>query len=143
MKGINLGRVILGGLLAGVIFNISEFLLNEKVIKDANEAAMKALGKTVPQSGSAMAVWIVFGFVMGFLAVWLYAVGRPRFGAGAGTAARAGVFFWVLTGLMPQIVMWNLGLFPLSGLTLIWTLVETVVATVVGAWLYKEQGAPA
>jgi hypothetical protein len=141
MKGINLGRVILGGLLAGVIFNISEFLLNEKVMKRDMETAMKALGKPAELSSSALAVWIIFGFVMGFLCVWLYAVGRPRFGAGAGTAARAGIFFWVLTGFLPQIAMWNMGLFPISVLALAWTLVEAMVATVAGAWLYKEEGA--
>lgn len=138
MGGINLVRVILGGLVAGIIFNVSEFLLNEKVMKGEMEAAMKALGKTVPQSGNAMAVWIIFGFVMGFLAVWLYAVGRPRFGAGPGTAARAGIFFWVLTGLLPQVAMWNMGLFPLSALALVWTLVEAMLATVAGAALYQE-----
>lgn len=143
MKGINLGRVILGGLLAGVVFNVSEFLLNEKVMKGDMETAMKALGKTSELQSSAMIVWILFGFAMGFLAVWLYAVGRPRFGAGAGTAARAGVFFWVLTGLMPHIAMWNMGLFPISPLALVWTLFEAMVATVVGASLYKEDGAAA
>jgi hypothetical protein len=143
MKGINLGRVILGGLVAGIVFNVSEFLLNEKVMKADLETAMKALGKPLADSSSAITVWIIFGFAMGFLAVWLYAVGRPRFGAGAGTAARAGIFFWVLTGLMPQIALWNMGLFPISPLALGWTLVEAMVATVIGASLYKESGAAA
>jgi hypothetical protein len=50
MKGINLGRVIIGGLVAGVLINISEFVLNTVVLKTEMEAGMKALGKTVPQS---------------------------------------------------------------------------------------------
>jgi hypothetical protein len=33
MKGINFGRVILGGIVAGILIKISEFLLNEKVLK--------------------------------------------------------------------------------------------------------------
>ena len=45
MKGINLGRVILGGIVAGILINISEFLLNEKVLKSDWEAAMRAFGK--------------------------------------------------------------------------------------------------
>ena len=32
MGKINLGRVLLGGLLAGLILNIGEFVLNEKVL---------------------------------------------------------------------------------------------------------------
>ena len=141
MGGINLGRVILGGLVAGVIFNVSEFLLNEKVMKGDMEAAMKALGKTAPMSGSALAVWIIFGFVMGYFAVALYAVARPRFGPGPGTATRVGIVFWILTGLLPQVAMWNMGLFPISVLALAWTLVEAVIATVAGAALYKEGAA--
>jgi hypothetical protein len=138
MGGINVGRVVLGGFVAGIIFNVSEFLLNEKVIKSDLEAAMKALGKSGELSGSAATVWIIFGFVMGFFAVALYAVARARFGAGPGTAARAGVVFWILTGLMPQVAMWNMGLFPISVLALVWTLAEAVLATLVGASLYKE-----
>ncbi|MGH9368053.1 MAG: hypothetical protein ACRD3M_10310 [Thermoanaerobaculia bacterium] len=143
MKGINLGRVFLGGLLAGLVFNVSEFLLNEKVMKSEMEAAMKALGKSGELTSSALTVWIIFCFVMGFLAVWLYAAVRPRFGAGAGTAAYTGMFFWVMAGLLPQIAMSNMDLFPFSWLALGWTLVEAIVATVAGAWLYKEDGAAA
>ncbi|MGH9364989.1 MAG: hypothetical protein ACRD1B_06965 [Thermoanaerobaculia bacterium] len=143
MKGINFGRVVLGGLLAGIVFNISEYLLNEKVMKSEMEAAMKALGKSGELTSSALTVWIIFGFVMGFLAVWLYAAVRPRFGAGAGTAARTGMFFWVMAGLLPSVAMWNVGLFPISWLALGWTLVEAMIATVAGAWLYKEDGAAA
>jgi hypothetical protein len=36
------------------------------------------------------------------------------------------------------IVMTNLGLFPFSALALIWFLIEDVVATIVGAWVYRE-----
>jgi hypothetical protein len=139
--GINVGRVLLGGLVAGIVFNVSEYLLNEKVMKSEMAAMMKSLGKSPELTSQALTVWIIFGFAMGFLAVWMYAVGRTRFGAGAGTAARAGIFFWVLTGLMPQIAMWNMGLFPISWLMLVWTLVEAMVATVVGASLYKEGAA--
>ena len=136
--GINIGRVILGGLVAGIVFNVSEYLLNEKVMKSEIGAAMKALGKSPDLTSQALTVWLIFGFAMGFLAVWMYAVGRTRFGAGAGTAARAGIFFWVLTSLMPMVAMWNMGLFPFSPLMLVWTLVEAMVATVIGASLYKE-----
>ncbi len=42
MGRINMGRVIVGGLLAGLIVNISEFVLNTMVIGLDMEAAMKA-----------------------------------------------------------------------------------------------------
>ena len=90
MGGINLGRVILGGFVAGIIFNVSEFLLNEKVLRADMEAAMKALGKAPADSASAITVWVILGFVQGFFAVALYAVARARFGAGPGFGCRGG-----------------------------------------------------
>src|SRR5215468_8275474 len=141
MKAINLGRVILGGLLAGVILNIGEFLLNEKVIKAENEAAMKALGKTMPESGQAMAVWMILGFVTGIALIWLYAAIRPRFGAGPGTAVKAGLLTWFFLSVCVSVIFWNLGLMPFVILATVWELVLYVIAAVAGAWLYKEEGA--
>ena len=140
MKSVNWGRVILGGILAGVVMNVSEFVLNEVVLKKSNEDAMKALGKTMPESGGTIGVWIVLGFVIGIAAVWLYAAIRPRYGAGPGTAVKAGIAVWVLGSLYMTVVL-NLGLYPINVLLLVWTLVEAIVSTVAGAWLYKEEAA--
>jgi hypothetical protein len=141
MKSINWGRVILGGIVAGVVVNVSEFILNEIVMKSQNEEAMKALGRTMPTGSGTMGVWIVLGFLIGIVAVWLYAAIRPRYGAGAATAVKAGIAVWILGSFYTTIVFWNLGLYPLSVLLLVWTLVESVVATVAGAWLYREDAA--
>jgi len=141
MKSINWGRVILGGIAAGIVVNVSEFLLNEVVLKKANEDAMKALGRTMPESGGTVLIWILWGFLLGIVAVWLYAAVRPRYGAGAATAVKTGVAVWILSPLFSSIVFWNLGLFPFNPMILVWTLVETVLATVVGAWLYREEPA--
>jgi hypothetical protein len=141
MKSINWGRVILGGIVAGVIVNISEFLLHGVVLKTAGEEAMKALGKSMPMSGSATAIWVLWGFLLGIGAVWLYAAMRPRYGAGPGTAVKAGIAAWFFTHLLCAIVFINMGLFAMGGETVptLWTLVESIVSTVVGAWLYKEE----
>jgi hypothetical protein len=142
MKSVNWGRVILGGILAGVVMNVSEFVLNEVVLKKANEDAMKALGKSMPESGGTILVWMILGFVIGIAAVWLYAAIRPRYGAGPGTAVKAGIAVWVLGSLYMTVVFWNLGLYPINVLLLVWTLIEAIVSTVAGAWLYKEEGMP-
>lgn len=145
MRPINFGRVILGGLLAGLIINISEFLLNAVALKKDYEDTMKALNRSAEVSGQQMAVWIIFGFVVGIAAIWLYAAIRPRYGPGPGTAARAGIAIWLLVSLLGSVAMWNMGLFAgrLIFLPIVWGLVEYVVAVVVGAWLYKEEGAAA
>ncbi len=43
MGNINLTRVLLGGLLAGVVFNVGEGILNELILRQDWEAAMQAL----------------------------------------------------------------------------------------------------
>ncbi len=145
MRSINWGRVILGGIVAGIVVNISEFLLHAVVLKTAGEEAMKALGKTVSMTGATIAIWLIWGFLFGIAAVWLYAAIRPRYGAGPGTAAKAGIGAWFFAHFLCAIVFMNMGLFPSGSMTvpLIWTLVEAIVATVVGAWAYKEAEATA
>jgi hypothetical protein len=72
--------------------------------------------------------------------VWLYAAIRPRYGAGPKTAMLAGFVVWALAYASSNAAMVFLHLFPL-GLMLAATavgLVETVVAGLAGAALYKE-----
>jgi hypothetical protein len=138
MGKVNLSRVILGGIVAGIIVNVSEGLLHDVVMKAQFEEALKALGKTPPQSGTALFWWLVWGFIMGITAVWLYAAIRPRYGPGPATAARAGIAAWILSCVLMTIAMTNLDLFPFNPLVLVWTLVEAIIATIAGAALYKE-----
>jgi len=140
MGRINTGRLILGGIVAGILVNISETVLNTVVLKRPWEEAMRALGKPMVMTSSAMMIWICWGFAYGILCVWLYAAIRPRFGPGAGTAMKAGFVAWLLAGLLPSVGMANMGIAPSSLLMIsgIWTLVESLIVTVVGAWIYRE-----
>jgi hypothetical protein len=142
MKSINWGRVFLGGIVAGLVVNVSEFLLHAVVLKNEMAEWMKSLGRPVPQGGSATVVWLVWGFLFGIAAVWLYAAIRTRYGPGAGTAVKAGFAAWFLMHFLCEIVFVNMGLSAYGNavLPLAWTLVEAILATVVGAWLYKEDG---
>ena len=138
MGKINFPRVILGGLLAGVVVNISEFSLHQVVMKAQEIETLKALGKTMPQGGAVILVWVLWGFAWGIGAVWLYAAIRPRYGAGAGTAVRAGLAAWFFSSLLMTAAMTNMGLLPFSGLEFCWTLVQSILAAVVGGWAYRE-----
>lgn len=138
MGRINLSRVILGGIVAGIVLNVSEFLLHDVVMKDRFRAALQALGKTPTESGTEIFWWVLWSFILGITAVWLYAAIRPRYGAGAGTAVRAGIAVWVLSCVLMTIAFTNLGLFPFMPMAVIWSLVGDLVATLAGAWLYKE-----
>jgi hypothetical protein len=128
-------------LLAGVVINLVEFVTNGIILKADWGQAMQALGKSPNITGSAIAIYNVWGFLVGIAAVWIYAAIRPRYGAGAGTAARAGLATWFLAVLLANLANYPSGVFPtrLLIITAVVALFEIVVATVVGAWLYKEE----
>ena len=89
MGRINVGRVLLGGLLAGLVINISETILNVVVAGQAMEDGTGARNLP-PVGGSAIGGFVVITFLVGIVTVWLYAAIRPRFGPGPGTAVIAG-----------------------------------------------------
>src|SRR5437016_11486110 len=139
MTNINGGRVVLGGLLAGLIINISETILNIPVLGEQMDAVMKARNLPVV-AGGAIAVFTAGGFVLGVLLVWLYAAIRPRFGAGAKTAILAGLVLWLLAYVWPALGNGLMGFMPMKLLTVavLWGLAEVIVAALVGGALYKE-----
>jgi hypothetical protein len=144
MSSVNWGRVILGGLLAGIMINMFEFFLNGVVLAKDWEAAIVALGRP-PMAGSQIAVFfiwgfLVWGFLIGISAVWLYAAIRPRYGAGPKAALCVGSFVWSLGYLLPSVTPFLLSLFPrrIFGIDLTVGLVEVLLATLIGARLYRE-----
>src|SRR5467141_1316418 len=96
MAHTNRSRVILGGLLAGLVINIGEFITNGVFLKDAWAQAMQALGRPSEIPGSAIVIFNIWGFLLGIASVWLYAAIRPRYGAGPKTAIRAGLVTWAV-----------------------------------------------
>jgi hypothetical protein len=139
MGKINVGRVILGGLLAGLIINVSESLLNLVVIADAMELALRQLN-VPPAGGGTVAIFVVFAFLLGIITVWLYAAIRPRFGPGPKTAVLAGFFVWLLAYLWPVLGDGLMGLFDpgLLVLAAVWGLFEIIIAALAGGWVYRE-----
>lgn len=145
MAHTNRVRVLLGGLLAGLIINVVEYITNGVVLREAWGRAMQALGKPAALSVGAIVIFNIWGFLLGIAAVWLYAAIRPRYDAGPKTAIRAGVFSWAVAVFLANLSNYPLGLFPgrLLVISSIVALVEIVAATLVGAWLYKEEEAAA
>jgi hypothetical protein len=141
MAHTNRGRVILGGLLAGVVINVVEFVTNGVILKDAWGEAMQAMNKPAQPSGSEILLFNIWGFLLGIAAVWLYAGIRSRYGAGVATALRAGLAVWFLSVFLADLGLGATGIFPvrLMVITGLVELFEIPIATVVGAWLYKEE----
>ncbi len=141
MGKINWSRVLLGGLLAGVVFIVLGFAAYAMYLKRLYDPVLETLGHPFSASAGIYVFSIVFSLVIGILAVWLYSAIRPRYGAGAKTALCAGLAFWAFTSLFPNISIGSMGLFPASVLLIdsLTGLVTSVVATLAGAWVYKEQ----
>ena len=139
MSKINLGRVILGGIVAGIIIDIFEFVLNGMVLADQWKALMASMN--LPVMGMNEIIWFnVFGLVLGIVAVWTYAAIRPRFGMGPKTAVYAALLTWVTAYVYGNAMSTIIGMFSMQmTLTLLGVgLIEIIVATIAGAWLYKE-----
>ena len=145
MEKINGTRLIVGGLLAGVVINVCEFVVNGVLLKDRWAATMKALGKPAASGPTEMAMFIVWGFLVGLFAIWLYAAIRPRYGAGPRTAVVAGLAVWVLGYLLATIPAAAMHVFGrrLFAYGVAVGLVEAVGGTLLGAWLYKDAGTSA
>ena len=140
MGRINIGRVILGGIVAGIVSDILGYLVDGVILAPQWADGMKALGRTEFSATQNVAFNIV-GLVYGILMVWLYAAIRPRYGAGPKTAVLAGLAIWAAGVLLPNAAfMWAAGLFPanLTVMTTTAAIVELVVAALAGAALYKE-----
>jgi len=141
MGKINGSRVFLGGLLAGIVMFILGSASFVMYLGKLYEAALQALGRPLTATAGMYVLAFIMSLIGGILAVWLYAAIRPRFGAGAKTAIIAGFFIWVIGSLFPSISMGTMGFFPTNLLVIdgISGLVIYIVATLLGAWVYKEQ----
>ncbi|MFL5501027.1 MAG: hypothetical protein ACJ79Q_07320 [Gemmatimonadaceae bacterium] len=140
---VNTKKVLVGGLVAGVIINIIDFVSNAYILgarmKAETDAFKPGLSDTMMQ-GNAMISYIIMDLVLGFALIWTYAAFRPRYGAGARTATYAAVLFWLLAliftagyrqmGIMSSGLWWT---FAFVGL------VNFLIAAWAGAALYSEE----
>ena len=142
MAGMNTSRILLGGVVAGLIMNISEAAVHAGILGADASLLYENLKLPLPDPAANIPFLIGATFLLGITAVWLYAAIRPRFGPGPGTALIAGLAVWVLAHLWSGIYLAN-GLAGVVTARLAWIpvgtgLIEAVVGTLAGAALYKE-----
>ena len=138
MANINMARVVLGGLLAGLVLNIGEFLLNGVLLAEQMKTFMTQHNFTEPPYFIAVAVGLTF--VMGIVLVLGYACIRTRLGPGVKTAIIAGLFAWFAIYFYSGIINAVLMAIPMSTMmmVLVWGLVEYCLGAIAGAWVYQE-----
>jgi hypothetical protein len=140
MGKINIGRLILGGIVAGIVGDVLGYLVDGVLLAQKWSDEMLALNKS-EFSTTQLIEFNLIGLVFGVLSVWIYVSMRSRFGAGLKTAIYAGVTAWAIGTLLPNASFMCVADLFSKHLTLYTTLgglVEVVVGTIAGAALYKE-----
>jgi hypothetical protein len=144
MKPINTGRALLGGIVAAVIIDLIESIVNGAVLKNDWAAAMQALGKAGDVTGYAIAIYMIGGLLEGIIGVWLYSALVSRYGMGSATAGKAGLVVWALVSAIPNLMMMPSGLIPgrLMTFGVVVDFIAILLGVTMGALLYREEDAP-
>lgn len=144
MKKINTGRVLLGGIVAAVIIDLIEGVMNGVVLKNDWAAAMQALGKSGEVTGAAIGLYNLVGVLEGIIGVWLYAALVSRYGTGSTTAGKTGLVVWALVSALPGLLMLPSGLIPgrLMTFGVVVDFISILLGVTMGALLYREENAP-
>lgn len=136
----NGGRVLLGGLVAGVLVLASGVLLGHGVLGEEYVRAFSA-HRATPAGAAVIAKNTAIRLGIGFVAVFLYAAMRPRFGPGPRTALIAAVTVWLVAYLPYTATLVDFGI--LTGwrtpVSLAWTLAEISIGSLAGAAIYRER----
>lgn len=139
MKGINLTRWLIGGVVAGILIWLFEGAAS-MLYYEQMQAALEARGLAMEMSAKVFAISILISLLAGLTLVFFYAAARPRFGPGPKTALIVAVALFLGSYLISLLGYELLGLVP-TRLLVIWGVIgltEMILATLVGAWLYNE-----
>lgn len=99
---INTQKVVVGGIVAGVVMIVIDFISNKFILGArmvAESDAFKPGMADKMMQGPAIITNLVMSLILGILLVWTYAAIRPRFGPGLKTATYVAVLFWILAGI--------------------------------------------
>jgi len=99
---INTQKVVVGGIVAGVVMIVIDFISNMFILgarMKAEADAFKPGMSDQMMQGPAVITNIVMSLILGILLIWTYAAVRPRFGPGLKTATYVAFLFWILAGI--------------------------------------------
>ena len=146
MPRINWGRLMLGGLIAAIVMFLTDGFIHEKVVDADWRAVYAGLRAVEPAAhGSSMIYFALFELGRGFIAMLFYATMRAYFGAGPKTAVIAAIASWIAFSLAGPAQFIPLGFFSHA----LWLkvgalhLVTSILATLLGAFVYKDAAHPA
>ena len=145
MSKVNGMRVVLGGLLAGLVIFAGQIAFHWFIL-GSKWWFFIAISKPLQQAGT-IAGYVGPLFLKGIAAIWLYAALSTRFGPGTRGVVITGLGYWAIGDALP-----TLGYAPLlathpwlqpfrAGKWITASIVELVLivlATFVGAWAYNQ-----
>ena len=141
MKKINLGRLVLAGLVAGLAFIFVEIIVEGFLhfVFRISEAKFYLEAFEMRKSGIVFHILnLGILFVICILIMWVYAAIRPRFSSRGKTAVVASLIFWLFAFLFTANHV-NLGIFPpISFISMAFNLIELPAAVIVGSAVYRE-----
>src|SRR5262249_14857580 len=140
MTRINFGRVIIAGIVAGVVLNVCDVAGGMLLADQQKElisrlhldpALMTDVSKAVP--------WIVIDFLVGMLMAFTYASIRPRFGPGPRTAITGGLLLYSTVTVLMYGFM-SMGIFTREAFVgnAVVHLVAWLLGSLTAGALYKE-----
>lgn len=146
MEKINWRRVLLGGMLAGIVLIVlaaasTAIFMGPQKLKAVIQALRPSTG------GSTAPLFFIFVFLfLGILMIGAYAAILPRFGPGSKTAAVAGLSIWLIgvwlsaAGfVLKSIVLGEPFPLPSGPMLPCIYLAMMVISTLAGASVYQEQ----
>ncbi|HYN10441.1 MAG TPA: hypothetical protein VES67_23840 [Vicinamibacterales bacterium] len=135
---INSGKVVVGGLVAGVVANVLDFVFQGIILKPDFEIMQQRLNLD-PAVANNPVPWIIVDFILGFLLIVTYVGFRTRWGPGPKTAIYAGLVIFVgiaaTMGALASIGVVSIDTYMKSSAL---QLVTMMCAALAGSYLYKE-----
>ena len=145
MGSMNRQKMIVGGIVAGVILIVLDYVSGTFVFTPmaaGTPGSMSAALTAVMSSKRAMVGGFITDLLYGITIVWCYAAIRPRYGAGSKTGMCAAAFVWFVSVLAYATFyldrMMSLQFFCIVALA---ELISMLIAGYVGCMMYSEGGA--
>jgi hypothetical protein len=136
---VKIRRLILSGLLAGLILNLGDMYLNGLILADQWSKTMQLLNLE-PISATAMFIFFLFDFLIGIGLIWLYLIFSLKYGRGYRSVFYAAFIVWTLVWFWAYGANMILKIYPPDIVlpSLIWGFFEVGLAAITGSFLYDS-----
>lgn len=140
MGRINGSRVLLGGLVAGLVIVVGEYILNGIILFGEFASQREKFGLGEPSAGE-LAAGAMITVLYGVILIWIYATIRPRFGPGPRTALIAAATFWAIAYVLFMASLWANSFVSMkfAVFSILWGMLEAPIAALIGARIYREE----